>query len=45
MKWEQIEAFSSKIVHGYMKTVLLGNNIYEKTQAPEKGGNPVCCMA
>ena len=27
----------SKIVHGYMKTVLLGNNIYIMTQALEKG--------
>ena len=27
----------SKIVHGHTKTVLLGNNMYLITQAPEKG--------
>ena len=37
MKWEEIEAFLSKIVHGHTKTVLLGNNMYIMTQAPEKG--------
>ena len=36
-KWEEIEAFSSKIVHGHTKTVLLGNNMYVMTQAPEEG--------
>ena len=40
MKWEEIEAFSSKIVHGYIKMVLLGNNMYVMTQAPEKGKEP-----
>ena len=37
MKWEEIKAFSSKIVHGCTKTVLLGNNMYVMTQAPRKG--------
>ena len=27
----------AKIVHGHMKTVLLGNNMYVMTQCPEKG--------
>ena len=40
MQWEKIEAFSSKIVHGHTKTVLLGNNMYIMTQAPEKGEEP-----
>ena len=40
MKWEEIEAFSSKIVHGHTKTVLLGKNIYVMMQAPEKGKEP-----
>ena len=33
-------SFSSKIVHGHTKTVLLGNNMYIMTQAPEKGKKP-----
>ena len=37
MKWEEIDTFVSKIVHGHMKTVLLCNNIYIMTHAPEKG--------
>ena len=37
MKQEEVEAFSSQIVHGHTKTVLQGNNIYVMTQAPEKG--------
>ena len=40
MKWEDIEASSSKIVHGHTNTVLLGNNMYVITQAPEKGKEP-----
>ena len=44
MKWEDIEAFSSKIVHGHTKTVLLGNNMYIMTQTPEKGEEPCCLM-
>ena len=40
IKQEGIEAFSSKTVHGCMKTVLLGNNMYAVTQAPEKGEEP-----
>ena len=40
MKQEEIEDFSPKIVHGCTKTVLLGNNMYVMTQAPEKGEEP-----
>ena len=39
-KQEEIEALLSKIVHGHTKTVLLGNNMYVMTQAPEKGKEP-----
>ena len=39
MKWEEI-AFSSKIVYGHTKTVLLGNNMFIMTQAPEQGEEP-----
>ena len=39
-KWEEIGAFPSKIVHGHTKTVLLGNNMYVMTQAPEQGEEP-----
>ena len=37
---EEIEAFSSKIVHGHTKIVLLGNIMYIITQAWEKGEEP-----
>ena len=40
MKWEEVEAFSSQIIHGHIKTVLLGNSIHIMTQAPEKGKEP-----
>ena len=30
-KWEEIGAFSSMIVYGHTKTVLLGNNLYIMT--------------
>ena len=39
-KQEEIEAFLSKIIHGHTKTVLLGNNMYVMSQAPEKGEEP-----
>ena len=39
-KWEEVEAFSSKIVHSHTKTVLLGSNIYIMTQAPRRGKEP-----
>ena len=44
MKQEEIEAFSSQIVHGQKKTVLQGNNMYIMTQASEKGEEPSCPM-
>ena len=31
MKWEEIEAFSSQIMHGHTKTVLQSNNMYVMT--------------
>ena len=37
-KKEEIDAFSSKIVHGQMKTMLLGNNMHVMTQSM-KGGD------
>ena len=40
MKWEEIEAFSSKSVHGPKKTVLLANNMYVMTQTSEKDEEP-----
>ena len=40
MKQEEIETFSSQIVHGHTKTVLWGNNKYVMTQSPEKGEEP-----
>ena len=39
-KQEEIEAFSSQIVHVSTKTVLQGDNMYVMTQAPEKGEEP-----
>ena len=35
--WEEIEAFSSQIMHGHTKTVLWGNGMYMMTLTPEKG--------
>ena len=40
MKQEEIEAFSSKIIHGCTKTGFLGNNMYAMTQAPENSKEP-----
>ena len=39
-KHEEVEAFSSKIVHSHTKTVLLGSNMYIMTQAPGRGKEP-----
>ena len=39
-KQEEVEGFSSKIVHGHTKTVLLGSNMYVVTQAPGRGEEP-----
>ena len=40
MKLEEIDAFSSKVVHGCTKTVLLGNKMHVMIQAPGKGEEP-----
>ena len=37
-KKEELDTFSSKIIHGQMKTLLLGNNIHVMTQSL-KGGD------
>ena len=40
MKPEEIEAFSSQIIHGYTKNMLWGNGMYIMTLTPEKGKEP-----
>ena len=32
-KKEEVDAFSSKVIHGWMKTLLLGNNMHVMTQS------------
>ena len=39
-KKEEVDAFSSKIIHGWMKTLLLGNNMYVMTQSLKGGDGP-----
>ena len=39
-KKEEIDAFSSKIIHGKMKTMLLGNNMHVITQVTKGGNEP-----
>ena len=39
-KKEEIDTFSSKIIHGQMKTMLHGNDIHVKTQALKEGDGP-----
>ena len=39
-KKEEVDAFSSKIIYGWMKTLLLGNNMYVMTQSLEGGEGP-----
>ena len=39
-KKEEIDAFSSKIIHGQMKTMLLRNNMHVMTQALKGGDGP-----
>ena len=39
-KKEEVDAFSSKIIHGQMKTLLLGNNMYVMTQSLKGGDGP-----
>ena len=39
-KQEEIDAFSSKVVHGHTKAMSLGNNMHVMTQAPGKGKEP-----
>ena len=39
-KKEEIDAFLSKIIHGQMRTMLHGNNMYVMTQALKGGDGP-----
>ena len=39
-KREEVDAFSSKIIHGQMKTLLLGNNMHVMTQSLKGGDGP-----
>ena len=39
-KKEKVDAFSSKIIHGHKKTMLLGNNMHVMTQALKGGDGP-----
>ena len=39
-KKEEIDAFSSKIIHGQIKTMLLGNNMHVMTQSLRGGDGP-----
>ena len=39
-KKEEVDAFSSKIIHGQMKTLLLGNNMHVVTQSLKGGDGP-----
>ena len=39
-KKEEVDAFLSKIIHGQMKTLLLGNSMYIMTQSPKGGDGP-----
>ena len=39
-KKEEVDAFSTKIIHSQMKTLLLGNNMYVMTQSLKGGDGP-----
>ena len=39
-KKEEVDAFSSKIINGQMKTLLLGNNMHVMTQSLKGGDGP-----
>ena len=39
-KREEVDAFSSKIIHSWMKTLLLRNNMHVMTQVLKGGGGP-----
>ena len=44
-KKEEIDVFSSKIIHDQMKTMLLGNNMHVITQSLKGLMDPTCLMA
>ena len=37
IKKEEVDAFSSKVIHGWMRTMLLGNNMHVITQVLKEG--------
>ena len=39
-KKEEVDTFSSQIIHGQMKTLLLGNNMHVMTQSLKEGDEP-----
>ena len=39
-KREEVDTFSSKIIHGQLKTLLLGNNMHVMTQSLKGGDGP-----
>ena len=40
IKREEIDGFSSKIIHGQTKTMLLGNNVHLMMQTQKGGDGP-----
>ena len=42
-KKEEVDAFSSKRIHGQMKTLLLGNNMFIMTESLKGGNGPHLC--
>ena len=45
IKKEEIDAFSSKIIHAQTKTIFLGGNMHVKTQTQEGVMDPACLTA
>ena len=45
IKREEIDAFSSKIIHGQIKTMLLGNSMYVMVQTLKGVMGPTCPKA
>ena len=41
----EVDAFSSKIIHGQMKTLLLGNSMHVMTQSLKGVIDPTCPIA
>ena len=45
IKKEEIEAFSSKIIHAQTKTIFLGSNMHVITQTLDGAMDPACLIA